>query len=142
VADGVLSPEEMSEQLQLATLEWEKRPHRLADSRPNFHGSELVALGCGVGKRLDPPMAPARRSHQGGSARGVQPGGRTTHDRENQPWDLVPTALDVDTPMLVIAADPDEGGLVRADLGDRIAAANPCVTFRVLAGAGHSMHRD
>jgi pimeloyl-ACP methyl ester carboxylesterase len=45
-------------------------------------------------------------------------------------------------PMLVIAADPDEGGMVGADLGDRIAAANPCVTFRVLAGAGHSMHRD
>jgi pimeloyl-ACP methyl ester carboxylesterase len=61
---------------------------------------------------------------------------------ENQPWDLVPTALDLDSPTLLIAADPDEGGLVGADLGDRIAAANPYVTFRVLAGAGHSMHRD
>ena len=46
------------------------------------------------------------------------------------------------TPTLLIAADPNEGGLVGPDLGDRIAAANPHVTFRVLAGAGHSMHRD
>jgi pimeloyl-ACP methyl ester carboxylesterase len=61
---------------------------------------------------------------------------------ENQPWDLAPTAMGLDRPMLLIAADPDEGGLVAPELGDRIAAANPYVTFRVLAGAGHSMHRD
>lgn len=61
---------------------------------------------------------------------------------ENEPWDLVPTALDLDSPTLLIAADPDEGGLVGPDLGARIAAANPNVTFQVLAGAGHSMHRD
>ena len=61
---------------------------------------------------------------------------------ENQPWDLAPAAMGLDRPILLIAGDPDEGGLVAPELGDRIAAANPHVTFRVLAGAGHSMHRD
>jgi pimeloyl-ACP methyl ester carboxylesterase len=60
---------------------------------------------------------------------------------ENQPWDPTPTAMRIDRPMLLIAADPDEGGFVAPELGDLIAAANSHVTFRVLAGAGHSMHR-
>ncbi len=66
--------------------------------------------------------------------------GRTV--RENQPWDLVPIVMELDCPTLLIAADPDEGALVPAEIGDEIAAANPHVTFRVLAGAGHSLHRD
>jgi pimeloyl-ACP methyl ester carboxylesterase len=61
---------------------------------------------------------------------------------ENQPWDLVPMAMELDSPTLLIAADPDQGAFVTRELGDRIAAANPRVRFRVLAGAGHSMHRD
>ncbi len=61
---------------------------------------------------------------------------------ENKPWDLVPIVMDLDCPTLLIAADPDEGALVAPEMGDGIAAANPHVTFRVLAGAGHSMHRD
>ncbi|MGH2825822.1 MAG: alpha/beta fold hydrolase [Actinomycetota bacterium] len=61
---------------------------------------------------------------------------------ENQPWDLVPLAMEVDCPTLLIAADPDENALVTPEMGEGIAAANPHVTFRVLAGAGHSLHRD
>jgi pimeloyl-ACP methyl ester carboxylesterase len=61
---------------------------------------------------------------------------------ENQPWDLVPMAMELDSPTLLIAADTDQGAFVAPEMGDRIAAANPCVRFQVLAGAGHSMHRD
>jgi pimeloyl-ACP methyl ester carboxylesterase len=61
---------------------------------------------------------------------------------ENQPWDLVSAVMGLDCPTLLIAADPDQGALVAPAVGDGIAAANPHVTFRVLAGAGHSMHRD
>lgn len=61
---------------------------------------------------------------------------------ENQPWDLVPTTMGLDIPMLLIAADPTQGGFVPPELGERIAAASPRVSFRALAGAGHSMHRD
>lgn len=61
---------------------------------------------------------------------------------ENQPWNLVPMVMDLDCPTLLIAADPDEGALVAREMGDEIAAANPHVTFRALAGSGHSMHRD
>jgi pimeloyl-ACP methyl ester carboxylesterase len=61
---------------------------------------------------------------------------------ENQPWDLVPATMDLDCPMLLLAADPAQGGFVAPDVGERIAAANPRVTFQALAGAGHSMHRD
>jgi pimeloyl-ACP methyl ester carboxylesterase len=61
---------------------------------------------------------------------------------ENQPWDLVPTVMGLDAPTLLIAADPREGALVTSAVGDAIAAANPHVTFRVLDGASHHMHRD
>ncbi|HZJ49339.1 MAG TPA: alpha/beta fold hydrolase [Actinomycetota bacterium] len=61
---------------------------------------------------------------------------------ENQPWDVVPMAMELDCPTLLIAADPDENALVTPEMGEGIAAANPHVTFRVLAGAGHSPHRD
>ncbi|MDQ3772841.1 MAG: alpha/beta hydrolase [Actinomycetota bacterium] len=61
---------------------------------------------------------------------------------ENQPWDLVPIVMNLDCRTLLIAADPDEGALVTPEMGGEIAAANPHVTFRLLAGAGHSLHRD
>ena len=52
----------------------DKRPHRLADSRPNFHGSELVALGCGVGKsRLQGHRARPARTWRQSSGRGLPP---------------------------------------------------------------------
>lgn len=61
---------------------------------------------------------------------------------ENQPWDLAPVAMGLVCPTLLIGADPDRGALVDPALGGEIAAANPQVTFSVLDGAGHSMHRD
>jgi pimeloyl-ACP methyl ester carboxylesterase len=61
---------------------------------------------------------------------------------DNQTWDLVSLTMNLDTPTLLVAADPNEGALVTREAGERIASANPHVRFVVLAGAGHSMHRD
>jgi pimeloyl-ACP methyl ester carboxylesterase len=61
---------------------------------------------------------------------------------ENQPWEVVSVTMDIDCPTLLIAAGPSENALVTPEMGEGIAAANPHVTFRVLAGAGHSLHRD
>jgi pimeloyl-ACP methyl ester carboxylesterase len=61
---------------------------------------------------------------------------------ENQPWGLDPLVMELDRPTLLIAADPGLGALVSSEMGHEIAAANPHVEFRVLTGAGHSMHRD
>ena len=61
---------------------------------------------------------------------------------ENQPWDVVPMAMELDCPTLLIAADPDQNALVTPEMGEGIAESNSHVTFRVLAGAGHSLHRD
>ena len=61
---------------------------------------------------------------------------------ENQPWDVVPETMELDCPTLLIAADPSENALVTPEMGEGIAAANPHVTFQVLVGAGHSLHRD
>lgn len=61
---------------------------------------------------------------------------------DNQAWDLVSPAMDLNSPTLLIAADPDQGALVTAETCEVIAAANPRVKFRVLTGAGHSVHRD
>ena len=38
--------------------------------------------------------------------------------------------------------NPTLDALVSPDLGKEIVSANPLVTFEILEGAGHSLHRD
>jgi pimeloyl-ACP methyl ester carboxylesterase len=61
---------------------------------------------------------------------------------ENQPWDLVSKASALEVPTLLVAADPTLDALVGPDLGTEITGANSLVTFEILEGAGHSLHRD
>lgn len=60
----------------------------------------------------------------------------------NDPWDVRGFAADWACPVHLVAADPDQGALLRpADVaGAR--AAHPGVTSTTIRGAGHSVHRD
>jgi pimeloyl-ACP methyl ester carboxylesterase len=58
--------------------------------------------------------------------------------RDNAPWHHGPLADRLRVPTLILGGDPALGGLAGSHLG----AGNPLVEYRMVAGAGHSVHRD
>jgi pimeloyl-ACP methyl ester carboxylesterase len=62
--------------------------------------------------------------------------------RENRPWDYAELLTHARTPTLVLGADPAAGGMLDPRLARRLATENARVTYRELAGVGHSIHRD
>jgi pimeloyl-ACP methyl ester carboxylesterase len=61
---------------------------------------------------------------------------------QNQPWDVRADAARLTVPTHVIGADPAVYSIFTGDLADEVLAANPLITLSVVAGAGHSLHRD
>jgi pimeloyl-ACP methyl ester carboxylesterase len=62
--------------------------------------------------------------------------------RDNRPWEYRALLADVTTPVTILGGDPRAGAMLDPALGEELAAANAGVDYRVLAGAGHSLHRD
>ena len=62
--------------------------------------------------------------------------------RDNDDWDVRGHVARLTRPTLVIAADPAHGAMFAGALADEVLAGNPLVTSVVIAGAGHSVHRD
>lgn len=62
--------------------------------------------------------------------------------RDNWPWMLLDEAAALTVPTVIIGSDPETGGLLPVAIGEWLAAANPCIEFRLLAGSSHSAHRD
>lgn len=62
--------------------------------------------------------------------------------RENRPWDYAELLALTRTPTLVLGADPAAGGMLDPRLARRLAADSAQVTYRELAGVGHSIQRD
>ncbi len=57
-------------------------------------------------------------------------------------WDVVETARAVAVPTLVLSGDPSVYTMLAPTTARDLAARNPFVEYRVIAGAGHSPHRD
>lgn len=62
--------------------------------------------------------------------------------RDSDGWQLHASAARITARTRVLAADPDLGASFTRTQGEAIAAANPRFGFAVVAGAGHSVHRD
>lgn len=60
---------------------------------------------------------------------------------QNAEWDVRDAAARLDVPTRVIAADPGVFSIFRSPLADEV-LRNPRITMSVVAGAGHSPHRD
>ncbi|MFG6403517.1 alpha/beta fold hydrolase [Microbacterium sp. P04] len=60
---------------------------------------------------------------------------------QNAPWDVRAEAARLEVPTHVIAADPAVHSLFTGGLADEV-LGNPRITMEVIAGAGHSVHRD
>ena len=61
---------------------------------------------------------------------------------DNDPWNVTQEATSLAIPALVIGADPSEGSMFCNDYATRMVEANPNMTYRIIEGAGHSVHRD
>jgi len=62
--------------------------------------------------------------------------------RDNEPLHEIGQVLRLSVPTVVLGGDPDLGGTVPPELGQHLAAANPLVSYRLVAKAGHAIHRD
>lgn len=60
---------------------------------------------------------------------------------QNGTWDVRDAAAAVTVPAHVIAADPEVDSLFHGETARQV-LANPCFSLSVVAGAGHSPHRD
>ncbi|UYO96189.1 alpha/beta hydrolase [Microbacterium sp. M28] len=61
---------------------------------------------------------------------------------QNKPWDVRDAAARLTVPTHVIGADPAVYSLFTGDVADGVLAANPHISMSIVAGAGHSPHRD
>lgn len=86
----------------------------------------------------DPRDADAKRT----ALAGVHPDtpGRTVDD--NVDWDLRPRASGLPAPTLLLGADPRVFALLRPEDALAAVAAAPSARYEIVAGAGHSVHRD
>jgi pimeloyl-ACP methyl ester carboxylesterase len=62
--------------------------------------------------------------------------------RDNRPWSYAGLLESLRTPVVVLGGDPAADAMLDPRLGEALARANPNVSYRRLAGAGHSPHRD
>lgn len=61
---------------------------------------------------------------------------------QNQPWDVRGHAARLTVPTHVIGGDPAVYSIFAGALADEVLASNPRISLSVVAGAGHSVHRD
>lgn len=61
---------------------------------------------------------------------------------QNQPWDVRADAARLTVPTHIIGADPEVYSLFTGELAEHVLAANENISMSIVAGAGHSPHRD
>ena len=87
--------------------------HELRDMHPRWHPEDI------------------RRKAE--AARACDPHAAEATLRENRPWDHGHLLARIDTPLTILGADPAHGALLAPIADSR---------YTMLAGAGHSVHRD
>ena len=61
---------------------------------------------------------------------------------DNLRWNVLEAARALDVPTLILGADPSVSSLLPIATAEALVAANPLVEYRLIEGAGHSVHRD
>jgi pimeloyl-ACP methyl ester carboxylesterase len=100
----------------------------------------------------DPTVAAVRRDHplwheqdielKALSARQASRWAVEQTSAQNAVWDVREAASALTIPTHVIASDPEVYSIFRGKPAESVVAANPHLTMSVVAGAGHSPHRD
>ena len=61
---------------------------------------------------------------------------------DNPHWNVVPEARALTVPTLILGGDHAVYSMLATQTADALAEANPLIEYTVVAGAGHSPHRD
>lgn len=61
---------------------------------------------------------------------------------DNLEWNVLDAARAIAVPTLILGADPAVSSLLPRATAEALVAANPLVEYRLVEGAGHSVHRD
>ena len=61
---------------------------------------------------------------------------------DNRTWNVLEAARALTVPTLILGADPAVSSLLPIATAEALVAANPNVEYRLVEGAGHSVHRD
>ena len=61
---------------------------------------------------------------------------------DNPTWNVLEVARILTVPTLILGGDPAVYSMLATDTARDLVAANPLVEYRVVEGAGHSVHRD
>lgn len=61
---------------------------------------------------------------------------------DNDPWNVTREATSLTIPTHVIGADPKNGSMFCNDYARTMVDSNPHMSYEVIEGAGHSVHRD
>lgn len=61
---------------------------------------------------------------------------------DNPTWNVLERARALTVPTLILGADPAVSSLLPIATAEALVAANPHVEYRLVEGAGHSVHRD
>lgn len=61
---------------------------------------------------------------------------------DNDDWDVTAFVPHIAAPTLIIAADPEHGAMFEGEHAETVLDMNPLLEQVVIAGAGHSVHRD
>jgi pimeloyl-ACP methyl ester carboxylesterase len=80
--------------------------------------------------------------HKARAARQVSPATVEQVCRQNAPWDHADLLVGLGSPCAVLGADPVVSCLFTPELAARLTAADPDITYELVAGAGHSIHRE
>lgn len=97
-------------------------PERLAAEQPDWHERD--------------------RAEKIAAARAADPAAVAATIDRNDPWDLLDDVPALRAPVLVLAGDPGVHTLLPPALAAAVLRASPRVRYTVVAGAGHSPHRD
>ena len=61
---------------------------------------------------------------------------------DNDPWDVTEQAYQLSAPTLVLSGEESHGGMFFGDYATGLVGQNRNIQWHVIAGAGHSLHRD
>lgn len=61
---------------------------------------------------------------------------------DNLGWNVTADAAAIGVPTLILSGDPEVYSMLSPETAQAVVASNPLVEYRVVEGAGHSLHRD
>jgi pimeloyl-ACP methyl ester carboxylesterase len=117
-------------------------PERNFDAIVAGQLAELATADAAALQRANPGWHPEDCRQKALAAAACSPYINEAVLRDNRPWDYAGLLVRATSPVLILGADQEAGGMLDPEVAHRIAATNPHVTYRQVEDAGHSLHRD